>query len=277
MMDRNQWQFFSGLNSSGSPTWSSNISDRQPVFTDAVNGTGWGVSVIYHPILHRYLLTTRPVGDFTNSSWGLFDAPEPWGPWTTVTYLDSFRDSTWKFTYEFNQKWMSANDLALWMVFSGVEVYDSFNVIKATLALKTDREALHIDSPTAGTVLTPGQTVTATGTGTNLSWDVDRIHDGLASFATGSESSITFMIPADSTSDQVIVIRLSGDGGSDEQTYAISGVPPGTVHAINAGGGTAGLFGADTGYSGGYTYATSAWIDTSIFAWAVRGTVKLMF
>jgi malectin (di-glucose binding ER protein) len=175
MMNRNQWQFFSGLNSSGSPTWSSNTSDRQPVFTDAVNGIGWVVSVIYHPILHRYLLTTRPVGEFTNSSWGLFDAPEPWGPWTTVTYQDSFRDSTWKFMYEFNQKWMSANDLTLWMVSSGIEVYDSFNVIKATL----------------------------------------------------------------------------------------SGVPPGTAHAINAGGGTAGLFGADTGYSGGYTYATSAWIDTS--------------
>jgi hypothetical protein len=78
-----------------------------------------------------------------------------------------------------------------------------------------------ITAPAAGTTLSPGQTVTATGTGTNLSWSINRVGDGLPAFATGPGATITFTVPADSTSAQSIQITLTGDGGMAEQTHAI--------------------------------------------------------
>src|SRR5690606_40074440 len=67
--------------------WSSDVcsSDlaKRPVFTDAENGVGWNLSVSYHPGLRRYLLCTQHTA-IAEGNLGIFDAPEPWGPWTTV-------------------------------------------------------------------------------------------------------------------------------------------------------------------------------------------------
>jgi hypothetical protein len=78
-----------------------------------------------------------------------------------------------------------------------------------------------IVTPTDGTVFSPGQEVTATGSGQNLSWDVDRIGDGQPAIATGTGSNITFTVPADSTSNHSILIRLTGHGGTDSQAHDI--------------------------------------------------------
>jgi hypothetical protein len=67
--------------------------------------------------------------------------------------------------------------------------------------------------------------VMAEGRGTNLSWSIDRIGDGLPAFATGSDSSITFTVPADATSRQKIRMLLTGDGGSDTKDYDIKASP----------------------------------------------------
>jgi hypothetical protein len=101
-----------GVDGSGRPRWTPDITKRQTVFHDP-NGVGWGVRVTYSPGLGRYLLTA-----WHNNAggWGIFDAPEPWGPWSTVAYYDCWIDSAF-----------------MYMIFSGTDVYDSFNVIKATL------------------------------------------------------------------------------------------------------------------------------------------------
>jgi hypothetical protein len=80
-------------------------------------------------------------------------------------------------------------------------------------------------SPTAGTTFSPGQAVIATGSGQNLRWDIDRINDGLPSFVTGQGSSITFTVPADSNSSQIIRIALTGDGGTATRDYNIVVLP----------------------------------------------------
>jgi hypothetical protein len=82
-----------------------------------------------------------------------------------------------------------------------------------------------IMSPAVGVVLATGQQVTAEGRGTNLSWSIDRIGDGLPAFATGSGSSITFTVPADATSHQKIRMLLAGEGGSDTKDYDIKASP----------------------------------------------------
>jgi len=130
---RSAYEFVAGLDASDNPIWSFDINDRQPVFTDP-NGVRWGVNAMYHPVLGRYLITVRH--DDTGG-WGIFDAPEPWGPWTTVAYYGNWIDSTTKFTFVFPEKWMSVDGKTMWMVFSGTGVYDSFNVIRATLTLSS--------------------------------------------------------------------------------------------------------------------------------------------
>jgi hypothetical protein len=91
-----------------------------------------------------------------------------------------------------------------------------------TYAIGSGGGTVSITTPPLGTIFSPGQTVTATGTGSNLVWGIDRIGDGLGDFASGSGSSITFTVPADSTPSQTIQIKLSGTEGSADRTYAIN-------------------------------------------------------
>jgi len=91
----------------------------------------------------------------------------------------------------------------------------------------TPPPTVRINTPAAGTVLSPGQTVTATGSGNNLSWGVDLNGDGLGYIATGAGPSITFTVPGNATSAQRIQIELWGDGGADSRHYDISNVSRG--------------------------------------------------
>jgi len=135
LLDRGSYEFFSGLDEQGNPRWTYDISLRKSVFTDP-NGISWGYNAVYHPQLDRYLLTVQRNKNREGSKWGIFDAPQPWGPWTTVAYYDTFIDDVWKFSFVINQKWLSNDGKTMWMVFSGVNKYDAFNVIKGTLVLK---------------------------------------------------------------------------------------------------------------------------------------------
>jgi len=92
------------------------------------------VRVDYNPGLRRYLLTTFHRWD---GSWDLYDAPEPWGPWTKVQTFEQWIDSMLKFGFTFPRKWMSRDGRTMYMVFSGTGPYDSLNVVKATLTIKS--------------------------------------------------------------------------------------------------------------------------------------------
>lgn len=137
---RAAYQFFQGFDANDQPTWSNNIGQLEPVFTDPnlsneFNGA-LKASVVCAPGLKRYLMTV-PHGGV--GKLGIFDAPEPWGPWTTVAYYEdwgSFGISGEALIYSFPAKWISSDGTTMWLVFSGLEDLDSFNLVKATLTLK---------------------------------------------------------------------------------------------------------------------------------------------
>ncbi len=79
---RDAYEWFTGLEN-GRPMWGP-LAAKQPVFENP-EGTGWCVSAIYNPGLKRYLLTTEHRTSHAGLL-GIFDAPTPWGPWTTVAY-----------------------------------------------------------------------------------------------------------------------------------------------------------------------------------------------
>lgn len=218
-----KYQYWTGLDGSGNPTWTTAASAAKFVFVDP---NLRGISkVVWNAPLQRYIATEQ--GDQVQQL-GIFDAPQPWGPWTTVAYYDTWGNygTGEALVVDLPTKWISADGKTMWAAFSSVDTAnlpgDSFNLLKMTLSTPaTGGTAPKITNPASGTVLLPGQTVTATGTGTSLTWAVDRINDGLPNIAQGAGSSITFTVPADSTTAQHIHLTLTGTGGSDARDYPI--------------------------------------------------------
>jgi hypothetical protein len=91
--------------------------------------------VSYDAGLKRYLLC-QVFGPDPRFRGGLaiFDAPEPWGPWTTAYYADEWDVGPGE-TASFPTKWMSADGRTLHLTFSGE---DSFSVRRATLIVAGD-------------------------------------------------------------------------------------------------------------------------------------------
>lgn len=126
------YQYFTG---SG---WTTDFSKALVVYSNPQRRL---MHVVYDVGLHRYIASAQGygVGDLT-----LLDAPEPWGPWTTIAYYNNWggfgrRESL---GVDFPTKWISADGKTLWGVFSGGRsnprdgVLDSFNLVKLTLTLR---------------------------------------------------------------------------------------------------------------------------------------------
>jgi Domain of unknown function (DUF4185)/Right handed beta helix region len=133
------YEFFQGVNDAGMAVWAVDSAQAQPVFTDP-NGVTPG-SIVYDPSLRRFLLTCFHVGP---GQLGVFEAPNPWGPWRTITYVEDWGGMGHEgegLTCGFPQKWMSTDGLTLWSVFSvygdgakkGINAHDKFNLVKVTL------------------------------------------------------------------------------------------------------------------------------------------------
>jgi len=122
--ERGAWEFL--LDSSG-PLWTKDIRQRGAAFTYPRHCQR--LDVVYHPRLRRYLLA---LGYNHEGGWGLFDAPEPWGPWTTGFHTESW-DLAGTHGYRLPAKWIEADGRTMYLVFSGVKENDAFCVRKMTL------------------------------------------------------------------------------------------------------------------------------------------------
>jgi CubicO group peptidase (beta-lactamase class C family) len=128
---RDAYEFFNGLDASGDPLWTKDIARRQAVFKHP--GKSYRSAVSYNPALKRYLwCQILPGGDTRfEGGFGIFDAPEPWGPWTTAYFTEQWDLGPGE-TSSFPTKWMSDDGKTLYLVFSGD---DSFSVRRAILTL----------------------------------------------------------------------------------------------------------------------------------------------
>jgi uncharacterized protein DUF4185 len=144
--NRTSYEFFKGLDANSNPIWTSDITQRRPVYTDPDN-TG-AVQVVFAPGIRRYILTATHGGV---EQLGVFDAPEPWGPWTTVAYYSNWGNfgNGESSGYNIPTKWISADGKTIWVVFSSSGELDSFNLLKATLTLKVSTDT----NPTATNTL----------------------------------------------------------------------------------------------------------------------------
>ncbi len=127
MRDRAAYEFFVRLDAAGKPEWTRDIARRGPVFT--FPGKCQRVDAVYNPGLKRYLLA---VGYNHNGGWGIYDAPEPWGPWTTA-----FQTAHWGLGgthgYRLPSKWISPDGRTMHLVFSGIRPNDAFCIRRMEL------------------------------------------------------------------------------------------------------------------------------------------------
>ena len=129
--ERGAYEFFKGPGEGGMPLWTADIAGRGSVFHHP--GGCYRSAVSYDAGLRRYLwCQTLPGGDARfRGGFGVYDAPEPWGPWTTVYFTETWDVGPGE-SSSFPTRWMSADGKTLHLVFSGD---DCFSVRKATLTV----------------------------------------------------------------------------------------------------------------------------------------------
>ncbi|MCB0669284.1 MAG: hypothetical protein KDC80_25850 [Saprospiraceae bacterium] len=136
ILNRNAYLFYGGIKN-GEIFWTREIKERKPVFENS-DGVGWCINVSYNAGVGRYLLTTEHT-ETHRGNLAIFDASQPWGPWTTVYY-----DKEWgkghiplnTFYWNFANKWLSEDGQAFSMIFTGRKENDSFNTIRGKFILK---------------------------------------------------------------------------------------------------------------------------------------------
>jgi CubicO group peptidase (beta-lactamase class C family) len=137
--ERTAYEFFQHIGPDHQPQWTPAIEQRGPVFQHPGNCYRSGIT--YNPGLKRYLWcqilpgSRHPQGPRFQGGFGVYDAPEPWGPWTTVYFTNEWDvgpgDSS-----SFPTKWMSTDGTKLHLVFSGD---DCFSVRAVTLKASAQR------------------------------------------------------------------------------------------------------------------------------------------
>jgi len=131
---REAWEYFIGKRGERA-TWSGRIEDAREVWSFPAHAQR--VDAVHHAGLGRYLLL---VGYDHAGGWGIYDAPSPWGPWTSV-----FHTNDWGLGdthgYRLPAKWMDNETLHL--IFSGSNRtrpnYDAFCVRRGRIVLKPRR------------------------------------------------------------------------------------------------------------------------------------------
>ncbi|MBU1089874.1 DUF4185 domain-containing protein, partial [Patescibacteria group bacterium] len=133
IMTESSYEFFAGLDASDNPSWVSNLSSRSPVITSS-NGVGWTMSAIYYPDIDRYILMTEHTASHAGNL-AVYDAPEPWGPWTVVEentdWGNSSLGNSTAFFWNISPKWINSKDFTL--VFTGSQSYDYWNTVDCTV------------------------------------------------------------------------------------------------------------------------------------------------
>ena len=127
--ERAAYEFFVQRESDGHPSWTRDIAQRGSTFSH--RGACLRQQMSWCSPLKRYLWwqqlpnTTHAtdVGDTRfEGGFGIYDAPKPWGPWTTAFYTEKWDTGPGE-TASFPTKWMSSDGRNLWLVFSGDDCF----------------------------------------------------------------------------------------------------------------------------------------------------------
>jgi len=161
--ERAAYEYFKGIDEDGAPLWTGKIDERKPVF-HYPGGVHWQITVAYNPGLARYLLCTNASpNNFKSSDVGkleIFDAPEPWGPWTTAATFDNFGGFDFTYDYYFCPKWWRKDGAEFTLCFTGSRELYTFNTVNGRFIVKNRPPRVRLMSPNEGAILKAGSDVT---------------------------------------------------------------------------------------------------------------------
>ena len=131
--ERKAYEFFAGRDESSRVRWSPDLGAREPVFVH--RGGCYRLGVTYNSALKRYLLVQPIPGVASRGNdgkidtrfaggLGIHDAPEPWGPWTTVFFTERWDVGPGE-SASFPTKWMSEDGTRMVLVFSGDDCFSA--------------------------------------------------------------------------------------------------------------------------------------------------------
>jgi hypothetical protein len=135
LRERAAYEIFAGFDDTGTPQWSHDFENREATLTDP-SGLH-RVSATWNPGLQRYLLCAEHSQGYKGNL-AIFDAPEPWGPWTTVAYTNNWRDYSQSFFWCLPAKWLSTEGTDFTMVFTGTGTWDAWQSIGGRFVLRDD-------------------------------------------------------------------------------------------------------------------------------------------
>lgn len=149
ILQRASWQLFVGLDASEQPQWSQDDEQAKPIFRYPLM-TGEN-HVSYNTGIGRYLMGNYGFIDSSGaprpyhqgpwpesclrSQLTLFEAPEPWGPWS-LFHQDDDWGTYGDYQPNFPTKWISDDGLTMLMVSSGS--FDDYNLTLQKITIEID-------------------------------------------------------------------------------------------------------------------------------------------
>jgi len=169
ILTKASYQVYAGTDVLGLPIWKSDFTTMQPIFVDNGPRPITIGKMVYNAALGRFIAMGQ--GGSVNQA-AFYDAPTPWGPWTTIGYFNSNLDHTggWgnlgstafkggdgdSLGINFINAWTSSDGLTMWASFSSDgtagpsadlvplagQGLDSFSLVSATLTLAPPKKPL---------------------------------------------------------------------------------------------------------------------------------------
>lgn len=126
------------------PQWSRDLSKPTPIFTNPEASTWSGAYVTYFKPLQKYILTERSELDL--GVWAIYEGPNPWGPWTRIERYTDWcgwrgRSTGIVLGRIIAPRWISEDGHEFWMIFSGSDEWDRFNLIRGRFNTRTNQGA----------------------------------------------------------------------------------------------------------------------------------------
>lgn len=150
---RGAWEFYIGIDETNNPIWSKDDDRAVPIFRYP-HMTGEN-HVSYNQGIERYIMGNYSFVDenvnprpYHQLKWPtsvypsqltLFEAPEPWGPWS-LFYQNNNWGTYGDYQPNFPTKWMSEDGRTMWMVSAGTFDDYNFTVQKCIIELREDKE-----------------------------------------------------------------------------------------------------------------------------------------
>jgi hypothetical protein len=128
LKDKGAYAFFAGMDPAGKPLWSEDYQKRKPVFSNP--GKCYRSGITYNAGLKRYLwcqiipVSARGTagGPRFKGGLGIYEAPEPWGPWKTVFYTMDWDMGPGE-TASIPAKWIGPDGQSGYLLFSGDDCF----------------------------------------------------------------------------------------------------------------------------------------------------------